>query len=310
MPSSADSSSTKLLEATGLHKCFGDLVAVDGIDVSISPGECFGLLGPNGAGKSTTMRMCLGLSPPDAGEIRLIDLPLPDKILEARQQVGVVPQDDWLDPDFTVEENLRMYGRYFGIERTVLQQRINSLLSFAELDQRATERITNLSGGLRRRLTLARALINEPRLVFLDEPTTGLDPQARHLYWERLRSLLDDNRALFLTTHFMDEAMRLCDRVSIVDHGKIIATGSPTELVAQHVEAEVAEIHGDGSAGWTQANATDCRVEILGRAAYCYGHDVGAVTTAAATTGTLSCTRRPTNLEDVYLRLTGHSLRD
>lgn len=299
-----------LLEAKALHKRYGDITAVDGVAVTIKAGECFGLLGPNGAGKSTTMRICLGLTPPDAGSVHLVGRPLPEKMLEARHFVGVVPQDDWLDPDFTVQENLSVYGRYFNLDKQTLADRIPTLLKFAELDKRAHEKITNLSGGLRRRLTLARALVNEPRLVFLDEPTTGLDPQARHLYWERLRNLLDEGRSLFLTTHFMDEAMRLCDRISVVDHGKIIATGSPTELIAEHVEKEVAEIYGDDLDNWISTHGHNCRVVKLGRVAYCYADDVGAVANAAAANGQLTCTRRPSNLEDVYMSLTGHSLRD
>ena len=299
-----------LLFAKGLCKRFGDLVAVDNVDIEIMPGECVGMLGPNGAGKSTTMRMCLGLTPPDAGEIKLIGLTMPEQLLEARKSTGVVPQDNWLDPDFTVEENLRIYGRYFRISKKDLDERIPKLLRFIELDKRTNERIANLSGGLSRRLTLARALINNPQLIFLDEPTTGLDPQARHLYWDRLRNLLNEGKALFLTTHFMDEAKRLCDRIYVVDHGKVIATGTPNELLDKHVEEEVVEISGEDSQEWVEANVTDCRIETLGNVVYCYGSDLTEVANNAAKTHSLIATRRPTNLEDVYLRLTGHSLRD
>ena len=298
------------LEARDLRKSYGELVAVDGISVEIGFGECVGLLGPNGAGKSTTMRMCLGLSPPDSGQIDLLGLRLPEKMLEARQQVGVVPQDDWLDPDFTVGENLFMYARYFRMPKNLAKDRIPGLLRLAGLEDRTADSIKSLSGGLRRRLSLARALVNDPRLVFLDEPTTGLDPQARHLYWERLRVLKDQGRSLFLTTHFMEEAERLCDRVHVIDNGKVIAMGSPKGLVDEHIEREVAEIHGEGAASWVAKQPGNWRVAPLGRAAYCYADDVSALAAAASMEHSLSCTSRPSNLEDVYLRLTGHSLRE
>lgn len=298
------------LEATGLRKVFGDLVAVDGVDVTVGEGNCVGLLGPNGAGKSTTMRMCLGLSPPTGGRITLLGEGLPGGMLAARMGVGVVPQEDSLDPDFTVVENLVVYSRYYGIPAKVARSRSDELLELAGLGKRHGDHIRSLSGGLRRRLSLARALVNEPRLLFLDEPTTGLDPQARHLYWERLRVLKDRGISLFLTTHFMEEAERLCDLVHVIDHGKQIASGSPRGLIEEHVEREVVEIHGDGALGWAEAHPGDYRVSKVGRMAYCYADDVSGLAASVGETHELTCTRRPTNLEDVYLRLTGHSLRE
>ena len=213
-----------------LRKAYGAHEVVAGIDLDLRPGECFGLLGPNGAGKTTTLRMCLGLIDPDGGSISVLGLPVPRAAREARARVGVVPQMDNLDPDFTVRENLLVYGRYFGLDRASIGARIPVLLEFAGLANRAGDSIKALSGGMKRRLTLARALINDPDLIFLDEPTTGLDPQARHLIWQRLRQLTAQGKTIFLTTHFMDEAERLCDRLAIMDHGRIMARGFADEL--------------------------------------------------------------------------------
>ena len=211
------------LRVTGLRKRYGSQEVVAGIDLALEAGECFGLLGPNGAGKTTTLRLCLGLVEPDAGTIEVLGLPVPASAREARRRIGVVPQADNLDPDFTVEENLLVYGRYFGLSRNEARGRIPALLEFAGLGARADSRIQALSGGMKRRLTLARALINDPDLIFMDEPTTGLDPQARHLIWDRLRQLLAQGKTIFLTTHFMDEAERLAHRLAIMDHGRLIA---------------------------------------------------------------------------------------
>jgi len=202
------SESAPHLSVSGLRKRYGDLEVVAGIDLELRPGECFGLLGPNGAGKTTTLKLCLGLMDPDGGTIEVLGLPVPAQAREALRRIGVVPQADNLDPDFTVEENLLVYGRYFGMGADEVRRRIPALLEFAGLGTRAGSRIQTLSGGMKRRLTLARSLINDPDLIFLDEPTTGLDPQARHLIWERLRQLLHQGKTIFLTTHFMDEAER------------------------------------------------------------------------------------------------------
>ncbi len=208
-----------------MRKSYGDNEVVRGLDFAIRRGECFGLLGPNGAGKTTTLRCCLGLTDPNAGAITLVGEPVPKAAREARIRVGVVPQMDNLDPDFTVVENLRIYGRYFGIPAATLAERIPRLLDFAGLREQGRRRASGrLSGGMKRRLTLARALINDPELLILDEPTTGLDPQARHLIWDGLRQLLSQGKTILLTTHFMDEAERLCSRLAVIDHGRMIAS--------------------------------------------------------------------------------------
>jgi lipooligosaccharide transport system ATP-binding protein len=209
------------LSARALRKAYGELEVVCGVDLAVEPGECFGLLGPNGAGKTTTLKLCLGLIAPDGGAIELLGEPVPRRAREARAGVGVVPQFDNLDPDFTVAENLVVYGRYFRIAEASIRSRIPGLLEFAGLAGRGDAKINTLSGGMKRRLTLARALVNEPQLLFLDEPTTGLDPQARHLIWERLRRLTQEGRTLVLTTHFMEEAERLCQRLAIMDRGRM-----------------------------------------------------------------------------------------
>lgn len=295
-----------MLRIRGLEKRFAGQKVVDGIGFDVARGECFALLGPNGAGKTTTMKLALGLITPDAGEISLCGQPVPARAREARQRVGVVPQFDNLDPDFTVEENLRIWARYFGI-RTV---DVAGLLAFAGLSGRERARVGELSGGMKRRLTLARALVNDPDIVFLDEPTTGLDPQARHLIWERLRQLTQSGKTLVLTTHFMDEAERLAGRLAVIDHGRLIADGSPRELIDTLIEREVVEVYGDGAIDW--AKAWPCqgeRLEIAGETAFFYGRGMERLQ-AGLDTAALRYIRRPANLEDVFLRLTGRELRD
>src|SRR3977135_2874615 len=244
-----------VLAAHNLRKFYGGEEVVAGVSFGIAPGECFGLLGPNGADKTTTLRLCLGLTDPDGGSVELMQRPVPGEARQARSRVGVVPQMDNLDPDFTVRENLLVYGRYFGLAERVVRERIPSLLEFAGLAARAKARIQTLSGGMKRRLTLARSLINDPDLIFMDEPTTGLDPQARHLIWDRLKQLLAQGKTIVLTTHFMEEAERLCARLAIMDHGRFITEGSPRELIARHIEPHVVEVHGDGVAGWAEGEA-------------------------------------------------------
>jgi lipooligosaccharide transport system ATP-binding protein len=297
------------LRARALRKSYGAMQVVSGVDLAVAPGECFGLLGPNGAGKTTTLKLCLGLIEPDAGEIELLGEPVPRRAREARVRVGVVPQFDNLDPDFSVEENLVVYGRYFGTSKAEMQKRIPALLEFAGLAGRGDSKILTLSGGMKRRLTLARALVNEPQLLFLDEPTTGLDPQARHLIWERLRRLTQEGKTLVLTTHFMEEAERLCDRLAIMDSGRIIAQGSPRALIAEHIEPQVLEVHGSGYEQWMErAKALAPRVERAGDSVFCYGEDLEPLMKTLG--GELRYLRRPASLEDVFLKLTGRDLRD
>jgi len=299
------------LEVRGLRKSYGGQEVVCGIDLEVAPGECFGLLGPNGAGKTTTLRLCLGLADPDAGEIRLLGHEVPARAREARAQVGVVPQFDSLDPDFSVAENLVVYGRYFGLADRDVAPRIPQLLEFAGLAGRAEAKIQALSGGMKRRLTLARALVNDPRMLFMDEPTTGLDPQARHLIWERLRRLMQEGRTLVLTTHFMEEAERLCNRVAIMDRGRIIAHGTPRELIARHIESQVVEAHGPGVEGWLElARPLVQRTELAGDTVFCYAVDAGPVIASLRTRPELTYLHRPANLEDLFLKLTGRDLRD
>ena len=300
------------LRVTGLRKRYGDQEVVAGIDLHLKPGECFGLLGPNGAGKTTTLRLCLGLIDPDGGTIEVLGLPVPEQAREARRRIGVVPQADNLDPDFTVEENLLVYGRYFGLPDAVIRARIPALIEFAGLNARAGARIQTLSGGMRRRLTLARSLVNDPDLIFMDEPTTGLDPQARHLIWERLRQLLSQGKTIFLTTHFMDEAERLCHRLAIMDRGRIIAGGAPRELIERHIEPQVVEVYGDGAERWAaefgQSHSERC--EKAGETVFCYARDADPLVHDLERRRDLRYLHRHANLEDVFLKLTGRELRD
>jgi lipooligosaccharide transport system ATP-binding protein len=302
-----------VLDVRALRKSFGALEVVRGVDLGVASGECFGLLGPNGAGKTTTLRLCLGLIAPDAGDIELLGEPVPRRAREARQRVGVVPQSDNLDPDFTVAENLLVYGRYFGLPPREVRARTGPLLEFAGLTGREGAKINTLSGGMKRRLTLARALVNDPQVLFLDEPTTGLDPQARHLIWERMRRLTVQGKTLILTTHHMEEAERLCQRLAIMDHGRIIASGSPRELIAQHIEPEVVEVHGPGPAveAWmASARAAAARVERVGDTVFCYADEVDGLLRTLAGHPELVYLHRPASLEDVFLKLTGRDLRD
>lgn len=304
------------LIVSGLKKTYGDQTVVAGVDFSLVPGECFGLLGPNGAGKTTTLRLCLGLILADAGEIRLVDRLVPQEARQARSKVGIVPQMDNLDPDFTVSENLLVYGRYFGLSTAQVRERIPRLLTFAGLEGKADALIGALSGGMKRRLTVARALVNQPDLLVLDEPTTGLDPQARHLIWERLKLSLQQGTTILLTTHFMDEAERLCHRVAIMDAGRLVALGSPKELIAHHIEPHVVEVYGEwpdgGIAGWLQHHGSSLanRSEVSGETAFCYVSDAKPLLAHLDGQSNLRYLHRPANLEDVFLKLTGRELRD
>ena len=301
-----------VLRVTDLRKRYGDTEVVAGVTFDIRRGDCFGLLGPNGAGKTTTLRLALGLIEPDGGAIELMGEPVPRRARRARLSVGVVPQFDNLDPDFTVTENLIVYGRYFGLADDTIQARIPELLDFAGLAARAGSRIQTLSGGMRRRLTLARALVNDPDFLVLDEPTTGLDPQARHVMWDRLKQLLARGKTILLTSHFMEEAERLCTRLVVMDRGRFIAEGSPRELIATHIEPQVVEVHGDGLEGWSEgeARALASRIERAGDTAFCYVREPAPLLAHLVRQPGLRYLHRPANLEDVFLKLTGRELRD
>lgn len=303
---------TVVLSAQNLRKSYAGQMVVDGVNITLNGGECFGLLGPNGAGKTTTLRMLLGLIEPDAGAIMLHGREVPRYAREARLRVGVVPQADNLDPDFSVSENLLVYGRYFGMQDDSIVARIPALLEFASLAHKKDAKIPTLSGGMKRRLTLARALVNDPDIIFLDEPTTGLDPQARHLIWQRLRELTAQGKTLLLTTHFMDEAERLCHRVGILDRGRMIAEDAPRALIAEHIEPHVVEVFGEQAGQWAKANAASyaSRFEVSGETAFCYVDDAGPLLAHLQEQGGLRCLYRPANLEDVFLKLTGLELRE
>ena len=300
-----------VIEAIGITKRFGEQEVVRCISFTVPQGQCFGLLGPNGAGKTTTIKMILGQSPLTAGVLTVFGQPLPDRASAVRARTGVVPQEDDLDPDFTIAENLRVYASYFGLEGLTLDTRISELLAFVNLGDRASARVDQLSGGMKRRLIIARALINDPDLVVLDEPTTGLDPQVRHMIWARLRDLKQSGKTLLLTTHYMEEAERLCDDVLIIDHGAIIAQGSPKALIREHVEPEVVELRGTGGRIESLlSEGADCRIESVGDTVYCYTHDSRPLTQRLQETPELSFLHRPANLEDVFLNITGRDLRE
>ena len=302
------------LDVRDLRKTYGDQAVVAGLSFAVEPGTCFGLLGPNGAGKTTTLRLCLGLTAPDSGRITLNGFAIPADGQQARARVGVVPQFDNLDPDFTCAENLLVFGRYFGLRDADIKTRIPQLLDFAGLGSKADARIATLSGGMKRRLTLARALVNDPDIVFLDEPTTGLDPQARHLIWERLKQLKSAGKTLILTTHFMDEAERLADTLIVIDHGRKIAEGSPRDLIAEHIEPQVIEVF-DEAGGQLAAFAQNhgslaARVEVAGETAFFYCHEPRPLLAQLAEAPGLRYVHRASNLEDVFIKLTGRELRD
>ncbi|MPZ71722.1 MAG: ATP-binding cassette domain-containing protein [Nitriliruptorales bacterium] len=303
------------IRARGLVKRYGDYAAVDGIDLDIPPAGCFGILGPNGAGKTTLMKMITCVSPPTAGSLEVLGVDVHGDRRALKHRLGVVPQGETLDSDLTVRENLTSFGVYHDVGRRVVGERADQLLAFAHLADRADARIEELSGGMKRRLLVARALVNDPELVVLDEPTTGLDPQARQLVWERLRRLRREGKTLLITTHYMEEAQRLCDRLAVLHHGRVIAEGTPAELLAAHTAPRVVEVHGE------QANVEEVYrvvggmardVESVGDRILIYtddGEEIAARITQAglATQGLLL---REASLEDVFLRLTGHALVD
>ncbi|WP_291279143.1 ABC transporter ATP-binding protein [Galactobacter sp.] len=313
--SASPAASEPIVRARGLTKRYGDFTAVDGIDFDVTPGESFGFLGPNGAGKSTTMSMVGGTSTRTAGELTVMGMDPDRQGPEVRAHLGVVPQQDNLDEEIKVSDNLYVYGRYFGLKRSYLKQRIGELLDFAQLTDKASSRVDALSGGMKRRLTIARSLINEPNVLLLDEPTTGLDPQARHILWDRLFRLKEQGTTLLVTTHFMDEAEQLCDRLIVVDHGKIMAEGSPAQLIRDHSTREVLELRFGSDANKDAAvRIADLgvRQELLADRVLLYADDGEAALRQVQARGLtpLASLVRRSSLEDVFLRLTGRTLID
>jgi lipooligosaccharide transport system ATP-binding protein len=308
-----------LISARRLTKTFGEFTAVDGIDIDVSRGEAFGFLGPNGAGKSSTMRMIACVAPITSGELTILGMDPATQGPEIRSRLGVVPQQDTLDVELNVAENLYVYGRYFGMSRSALRPKVDELLEFAQLTDRAKSKVEPLSGGMKRRLTIARSLINDPEILLLDEPTTGLDPQARHVLWDRLYRLKHEGVTLVLTTHYMDEAEQLCDRLVVMDGGRIVAEGSPASLIAEHSTREVAELrfapgeNADAAARLTPVlNGVRERVDALPDRVLLYVTDGEAAVVRAHELGLrpISSLVRRSTLEDVFLRLTGRSLID
>jgi len=300
-----------ILHVESLRKAYGSLNAVDGISFAVQPGECFGLLGPNGAGKTTTIRMLYGYTPRDAGKLELFGLDIDQDLREIKRRIGICQQEDSLDPDLSVRDNLIGYARYFSIPRHEAQHSADQLLEFFALQGRAKNKIMTLSGGLKRRLMLARALVNKPEFLILDEPTTGLDPQSRQLLWQKLAELKGRGLTILLTTHYMEEAERLCDRLVIVDHGQILVEGRPRALVREHVGHTVLEIADPDTAVRDFLSRESCRVEDLDRRMLVYLDDGDALflklTRDVRTEG---CTLRPASLEDLFLKLTGRELRE
>lgn len=301
---SSGTGTVPVIEVEALEKRYGDVHAVRGVSFAIAPGTCVGLLGPNGAGKTTTMRMILALAEPTSGRLRLFGKPPRALGRAMRERVGLVPQEDNLDPDLSVRQNLEVYGSYFGIEARLIAERVPRLLEFMQLSERSDAKVMQLSGGMKRRLVIARALISNPELVILDEPTTGLDPQARVLIWRRLLDLKREGKTLLLTTHYMDEAQRLCDRIIIIDGGKVLDEGAPQELIGRHVRGHVVEIPKPLP---TDFVADGLERNDIGDAVLFYANDPAEITRRLPPDA--NYLRRDANLEDVFLRLTGHSLR-
>jgi lipooligosaccharide transport system ATP-binding protein len=302
-----------VIVARDLVKRYGDFAAVDGLSFEVAPGESFGLLGPNGAGKSTTMRMIGAVSTRTEGELSILGLDPDRHGPDIRSQLGVVPQADNLDMELRVRENLLVYGRYFGLPRRLVAERADELLEFAQLADRGQAKVDALSGGMKRRLTIARGLINDPRIILLDEPTTGLDPQARHILWDRLFRLKEQGKTLVLTTHYMDEAEQLCDRLVVVDHGRIMAEGSPAELIRQYSSREVLELRFGSDRNEEVARALEGsgdRIEVLPDRVLVYTADGEAELERISAAGMHPITSlvRRSSLEDVFLRLTGRTL--
>jgi lipooligosaccharide transport system ATP-binding protein len=305
---------TPAVRAKGLVKRYRDRTAVDGIDILVPAGGCFGVLGPNGAGKTTTIRMITCVSPPTSGELAVLGQDVRGDRRRIKRRIGVVPQGMTLDTDLLVRENLVSFANYHDVPRAAAEVRVDELLKFAQLSERADSKIEELSGGMQRRLLIARALVNDPDLVVLDEPTTGLDPQARHFVWERLRSLKRYGKTLLLTTHYMEEAAQLCDRLIVIDHGRIVAEGSPRDLVRENVPPRVVEVLGEVSADDVRAAAGRYATEVerVGDRVLVYASDSDAIAGRLGSAGLRhqGLLLRDATLEDVFLRLTGHGLGD
>jgi lipooligosaccharide transport system ATP-binding protein len=315
-------SAAPIFSIQGLTKNYGETTVVNNLSFDIRPGECLGVIGPNGAGKTTTIRMCLGLTGPDAGSISYFPsttgkagspaLQMPRDALAIKAQLGIVSQFDSLDPDFSCAENLLVFGRYFGMKDAVIKERIPKLLEFAALTSKADAKLSELSGGMKRRLSLARALVNDPQLLLLDEPTTGLDPQARHLMWERLQRLVQQGKSILLTTHFMDEAERLCNRLLVLDHGKKMTEGTPRQLISDNLEPDVVEVYGAGALDLVDSplKALAARVEVSGETVFFYTQNSKSLLDALSSYPHLRTLHRPANLEDLFLKLTGRQIRE
>jgi lipooligosaccharide transport system ATP-binding protein len=294
-----------IISARKLQKSYGEVAAVRGLDFDVPAAQCFGLLGPNGAGKTTTMRMIMGLTTLSAGTLRVFDVPIEAITRSDKSKIGLVPQDNNLDPDLSVRLNLEVYGRYFGLAAAVVEERIPALLDFMQLTDKIEQGVNQLSGGMKRRLVIARALISDPQLVILDEPTTGLDPQARVLIWRQLLDLKRQGKTLLLTTHYMDEAQRLCDHIIIIDHGKILDQGTPGELIDRHVKGHVFEVHKPLPQGFEDGQWEH---EDLGDAMLYYVKTPRQLIEKLPEEAVYL--HRAANLEDVFLRLTGRKLRE
>ena len=310
-------SAVPIFSIQGLTKKYGQTTVVNNLSFNIQPGECLGVIGPNGAGKTTTIRMCLGLVAPDAGSVSFHQpgqstLHMPRDALAIKDKLGIVSQFDSLDPDFSCAENLLVFGRYFGLKDAVIKERIPKLLEFAALTHKADAKLSELSGGMKRRLSLARALVNDPQLLLLDEPTTGLDPQARHLMWERLQRLVQQGKSILLTTHFMDEAERLCSRLLVLDHGKKMTEGAPRQLIADNLEPDVVEVYGAGALALVDSplKTLAARLEVSGETVFFYTQNAKRLLEALTSYPLLRTLHRPANLEDLFLKLTGRQIRE
>ncbi len=302
---------SNILEISELRKNYGDFTAVDGISLKVKKGECFGLLGPNGAGKTTTIRMIYGFTPRTSGTLKLFGLDIDDKLRDIKARIGICQQEDSLDPDMNLRDNLIGFARYFSISHKEAKSRTDELLEFFSLENRARDDVRILSGGLKRRLMLARALINNPELIILDEPTTGLDPQSRQLLWEKLAALKKQGLTILLTTHYMEEAERLCDRMVIVDHGRILIEGQPRELIRTEIGREVLEIHEPDQQIRDFLRQHNARIDDLDKRLLVYldnGNDLFLELTRDIRSE--GCTLRPASLEDLFLKLTGRELRE